>query len=87
MADNLKEVAWEQQEKAVTLTNHQWNRLVCYITMSTKFREGEMEAWQKLAEEKHPDGQLVFPNAPEQAAYWQGMIKDLEDIKAAIDAI
>lgn len=35
-----------------TLTAEQCSKLSLYILMTTKTREGEAEAWEKLAEEK-----------------------------------
>ena len=70
--------AWGRQERSVTLTNDQWSRLVCYLHMSTKYREGERDAWQELAQEKNPDGTPVFKNAAKNAAFWQEVIDDLD---------
>ena len=39
-----------------TLTAEQCSKLSLYILMTTKTREGEAEAWEKLAEEKKEDG-------------------------------
>lgn len=38
-----------------TLTAEQCSKLSLYILMTTKTREGEAEAWEKLAEEKKED--------------------------------
>ena len=76
---------WANQERSVTLTNAEWNRLSCFVLMTTNYREGERAAWLKLAEEKHPNGEPVFPNAPEMAEYWQSMDEDLKRIVEAID--
>ena len=80
------EEEWCNQEKTVTMTNAQWNRLVCYLLTSTQYREGERDAWAKLAEEKNPDGSPVFKHAASNAEYWKDVCNDLEKIKAAIDS-
>ena len=79
--------AWGRQERSVTLTNDQWSRLVCYLHMSTKHREGERDAWQELAQEKNPDGTPVFKNAEKNAAYWQEVIDDLAAMLPKLDGM
>lgn len=79
--------AWGRQERTVTLTNDQWSRLVCYIHLTTKHREGERDAWQNLAEEKNPDGTPVFKSAASNAAYWQETIDDLERMLPKLDGM
>jgi hypothetical protein len=70
--------AWRRKERSVTLTNDQWSRLVCYLHLTTKHREGERDAWQNLAQEKNADGTPKFKNASSNAAYWQEVIDDLD---------
>lgn len=79
--------AWEREERSVTLTNKDWSRLVCYLLMSTKYREGERDAWQSLALEKNPDGSPKFEKAASNAAYWQEVVDDLERIKVKLDGM
>jgi hypothetical protein len=79
--------AWDSQERSVTLTNKDWSRLVCYLLMSTKYREGERDAWQSLAQEKNPDGSPKFEKAASNAAYWQEVIDDLERIRPKLDGM
>ena len=79
------ELDWGKQERSVTLTNTQWNRLTAYLLMTTTFRQGELETWEKLAEEKMPDGTPEFPNAPGQVDFWKGMIADIAGIRETID--
>lgn len=79
--------AWDNQERSVTLTNKDWSRLVCYLLMSTKYREGERDAWQSLAQEKNPDGTPKFEKAASGAACWQEVIDDLERIKVKLDGM
>lgn len=79
--------AWGRQERSVTLTNDQWSRLVCYLHMSTKHREGERDAWRELAQEKNPDGTPVFKNAAKNAAYWQEVIDDLDAMLPKLDGM
>ena len=79
--------AWDNQERTVTLKNKDWSRLVCYLLMSTKYREGERDAWQSLAKEKNPDGTPKFEKAASNAAYWQEVIDDLERMRPKLDGM
>lgn len=76
---------WENEKMSVSLTNSQWNRLTTYLLMTTNFRQGELEAWVKLSEEKKPDGKPEFPNAPGQVDFWKCMIADIAVIRETID--
>lgn len=78
---------WGRRERSVTLTNDQWSRLVCYLHMSTKYREGERDAWQELAQEKNADGTPKFKNAASNAAYWQEVIDDLDAMLPKLDGM
>lgn len=54
-----------------TLTAEQCSKLSLYILMTTKTREGEAEAWEKLAEEKNEDGspiRIAFISSTKRAA-------------------
>lgn len=79
--------AWGRQERTVTLTNDQWNRLVCYIHLTTKHREGERDNWQNLAKEKNADGTPVFKTAASNAAYWQEVIDSLDAMLPKLDGM
>lgn len=79
--------AWGRLERSVTLTNDQWSRLVCYLHLSTKYREGERDAWANLAEEKNQDGTPVFKSAASNAAYWQEIIDDLAAMLPKLDGM
>lgn len=79
--------AWGSQERAVTLTNDQWNSLVCYLHLTTKHREGERDAWHNLAQEKHPDGTPVYKSAANNEVYWQEIIDALERMIPKLDGL
>lgn len=81
------EKTWEQQERTISLTNAQWGRLTTFLLMSTQYREGELEAWEKLATEKNDDGTPTFKNAENNAAFWRGMIEDIAEIRESIDGV
>ena len=86
--DEDEEVAaWGREERSVTLTNDQWNRLVCYIHLTTKHREGERDSWQNLAKEKNADGTPVFKTAASNAAYWQEVIDSLDAMLPKLDGM
>ena len=79
--------AWGREERTVTLSNDDWNRVVCYLLQTTKHRTGERDAWQSLAKEKNPDGTAKFKNAARNAEYWQEVIDDLERIMKVMDGL
>ena len=54
-----------------TLTAEQCSKLSLYILMTTKTREGEAEAWEKLAEEKKEDGSPKYIHAADNAQFWR----------------
>lgn len=78
---------WELQERSVTLTNSDWNRLVCYLLMTTKYREGERDAWGRLAKEVDASGAPRFPHAASNAEYWSDLIDFLAELEAKIDGV
>jgi hypothetical protein len=88
---NVKEIEeepakpWEEQERAVTLTNELCNMLQCYILMTTNHRKGEIEAWEKLAQETDENGAPKFKNAASNAQFWRDMEIQLQQIYTAAD--
>ena len=57
-----------------------------YILMTTKTREGEAEAWEKLAEEKQEDGSPKYIHAAENAQFWRELDADLRKILRDLEA-
>ena len=55
--------------RTVTLTADQWNTLYFYLLTSTKYRNGEIEAWERLALETNEDGSPKFIHAADNARY------------------
>ena len=47
--------------RTVTLTNDQWNTLYFYLLTSTKYRNSEIEAWERLALETVSYTHLTLP--------------------------
>lgn len=76
---------WEEQERTVTLTNELCNMLQCYILMTTNHRKGEIEAWEKLAQETDENGTTKFKNAASNAQFWRDMEIQLQQIYTAAD--
>ena len=76
---------WEEQERTVTLTNELCNMLQCYILMTTNHRKGEVEAWEKLAQETDENGAPKFKNAASNAQFWRDMEIQLQQIYTAAD--
>lgn len=84
-ADDTEAISWEQQPKTVTLTNGLWNDLQIYILMTTKYREGELKAWEELAQETDENGAPKFKNAASNAQFWREMEPQLQQILEALD--
>ena len=80
--DNLE---YKDMKSSVTLTNHQWNSLVCYILMTTQYRKQESEGWQELSEEMDENGQPKYPYAKSNAEFYREVDHTLNEIKNAID--
>ena len=77
--------SWEDTERSVTLTNSEWSLLTCYLLMSTNYRKGEREAWERLSTEMNEDGTPVFKNADSNAKYYAKLEVELEKIRKVID--
>ena len=87
MNEDIKEQeAWEQEKTSVTLTNGEWVTLLCYILASTRYRQGEQEACERLSAEKNEDGSPTFKDAADNAEFWKDTNATLERIKGAIEA-
>lgn len=78
--DSTEAISWEQQPKTVTLTNELCSTLQCYILMTTKHREGELKAWEELAQETDENGAPKFKNAASNAQFWRDMEPQLQRI-------
>ena len=78
-------ISWEQQPKTVTLTNELCSTLQCYILMTTKHREGELKAWEEMAQETDENGAPKFKNAASNAQFWRDMEPQLQQILEALD--
>lgn len=84
-ADSTETTSWEQQPKTVTLTNELCSTLQCYILMTTKHREGELKAWEELAQETDENGAPKFKNATSNAQFWRDMEPQLQKILEALN--
>jgi len=78
---------WSEQERSVTLTNAEWNKLRCYLLMTTRHREGERDAWARLASEVDASGAPRFQNAASNAEYWSEMCTFLDEVGEKIDGV
>lgn len=84
-ADNAEATSWEQQPKTVTLTNELCSTLQRYILMTTKHREGEIKAWEELAQETDENGAPKFKNAASNAEFLRDMEPQLQQILEALN--
>lgn len=66
------------------LTADQWNTLYFYLLTSTKYRNGEIEAWERLALETNEDGSPKFIHAADNARYLRDQEKTLHEIAQSI---
>lgn len=69
----------------VPLTNKLRGDLTSFLLMTTKYREGERNAWESLSEELEQDGAPKFPNAKSNMKFWQSMIEEIETIIHILD--
>lgn len=70
--------------RTVTLTADQWNTLYFYLLTSTKYRNGEIEAWERLALETNEDVSPKFIHAADNARYLRDQEKTLHEIAQSI---
>lgn len=73
------------QEETVTLTRDAWHWLTTYLLMTTKYREGERDAWKNLSKELYEDGKPKYTKAASNAKFWSDMIEKIDAIRKAID--
>lgn len=59
--------------------------LQCYILMTTKHREGELKAWEELAQETDENGAPKFKSAASNAKFWRDMELQLQQILEALN--
>lgn len=70
-----------KETKSITLTYEQINLLVCYILITTNYRKGEAEAWERLAQEQ-PNNKTFRSNAE----WYKDLSRRLEEIKDVLEA-
>ena len=75
----------KNNKKPVELTADQLNTLVCYILMTTNYREREREAWKSLAQETDENGQIKFKNAQSNYEYFTNLETELTEIRKILD--
>ena len=74
-----------EDTKTIKLTYEEISTISCYILMTTKYREGEAEAWERLAAEKNLDGSPKFKNAKSNARFWREETEKLIAIKNKLE--
>lgn len=72
-------------KKTITLTHEQAVTLTSFLLMTTNYRKGERETWEKLATEREPDGTPSFKHAADNARFWAEMEQEIETIRKIID--
>lgn len=71
--------------KTITLSDEQASTLVCYILLTTKYREDEIKACQRLAQLKNEDGTPAYLNMASNAKWWENAHNELELIRKTIE--
>jgi hypothetical protein len=66
--------------KTITLTAKQASLLATYILITTKYREDQIAACAKLAEEKNGDGTPRYPAMSSNADWWRETHTEMERI-------
>lgn len=72
-------------EKCVTMTSEELSMLRTYILLSTGYRKGEAEAWERLSTETNDEGAPRYKHAASNAGFWREMDATLDQILKKID--
>lgn len=85
-AEERQKEKFEGQRISADLLESQWSALICYLLMSTNYRERERNAWKELSQERADDGVTPkYKHAASNTAFWDEMIKSLDEIMEKID--
>jgi len=76
----LKENDYSRQS-TIELTLDQSATLSTFLLMTTKYREGELEACRELGKELDENGNIKYPNIVANAKWWEGAISIIEEIQ------
>lgn len=79
------DASYDDRVNYIPLTGLQKSDLSCYILMTTKYRETERDAWERLSKELDDQGKPEFPNAASNYSFWVDMIKKLETISHILE--
>lgn len=79
------EASYEDRLATVQLPNKLWSHLTSFLLMTTNYRKGEAEAWDKLAKETEEDGTPSFKHAASNASFWREMEVYMSDVRKAVD--
>lgn len=69
----------------LTLTAEQVSTLDIYLLITEGFRNDELAACKRLAEEKGEDGKPKYPNMKDNAEWWEKTNKEIENIETILD--
>lgn len=78
---------YDSKLQYIPLTGEQKSLLTCYILMTTKYREGERDAWESLSQEVDEQGRPSYPNASSNYKFWADLGGRLEEIRTIMDNI
>lgn len=66
------------------LTRAEAVKLEMFLLMTTKFRQGELKTYKKLATQKDEDGNLAFPEAKDNIEFWTEQCEMMDSIQKRI---
>lgn len=66
------------------LTRDEAVKLEMFLLMTTKFRQGEFEAYKKFAAQTDETGNPVFPDAQDNVKFWMEQCKTMDMIQERI---
>lgn len=71
--------------REVNLTAEQGRTLSLYLSLTSHLRQGEVENWARLEQEKDRDGKAAWKNATGNKAFWQDLTDKIEEIIKILD--
>lgn len=81
------DASYDDKVNYIPLTGLQKSDLSCYILMTTKYREMERDAWERLSKDLDEQGKPEFPNAESNSRFWSDMIGKLEVILGVLNNV
>lgn len=84
MASRVQKKEGSEDVKIITLTDEQASTLEVYLLITTKYRQGEIEASESLSRELDENGSPKYPKMKSNAKWWRKVNGTIEEIKTAL---